>query len=297
MNNSEILKKAKELVELLEKQEKSCKVRLSELNSGDIFQTTGKRKYKVLEQYTEHTKIISLGFVKENVKFECSCGIRKKMIHRNQLKFAEIPDIYKDAMFNNFRSAVYQLPESRETIKQAAKAVRYWVENIGNMQKQGIGLYFYSSTKGSGKTRMVCSLANELIEKHQKQVKFSTSMRILDEIKSTWGKRYSPGKTEEQLIDELSRADILIIDDFGTEIEKDWVNEKYYEIIDGRYTSRKITIFTSNYCISRLNYDERITNRILERSLEIPFPEESVREHIAETMKQQMIAGIMGDGK
>ena len=228
---------------------------------------------------------------------ECSCGIRKKIIHRNQLKFAEIPDIYKDAMFNNFRSAVYQLPESRETIRQAAKAVRYWVENIGDMQKQGIGLYFYSSTKGSGKTRMVCSLANELIEKYQKQVKFSTSMKILDEIKSTWGKRYSPDKTEEQLIDELARADILIIDDFGTETEKDWVNEKYYEIIDGRYTSRKITIFTSNYCISRLNYDERITNRILERSLEIPFPEESVREHIAETMKQQMIAGIMGGGK
>lgn len=70
MNNNEILKKAKELVELLEKQEKSCKVRLSELNPGDIFQTTGKRKYKVLEQYTEHTKIISLGFVKKNVKFD-----------------------------------------------------------------------------------------------------------------------------------------------------------------------------------------------------------------------------------
>lgn len=32
MSNSEILKKVKELVELLEKQEKSGKVRLSELN-------------------------------------------------------------------------------------------------------------------------------------------------------------------------------------------------------------------------------------------------------------------------
>lgn len=70
MSNSEILKKAKELVELLEKQEELGKVKLSELNPGDIFQTTGKRKYKVLEQYTEHTKIISLGFVKENVKFD-----------------------------------------------------------------------------------------------------------------------------------------------------------------------------------------------------------------------------------
>lgn len=70
MSNSEILKRTKELVELLEKQEKSCRVRLSELNPGDIFQTTGKRKYKVLEQCTEYTRIISLGFVKENVKFD-----------------------------------------------------------------------------------------------------------------------------------------------------------------------------------------------------------------------------------
>lgn len=70
MSNKEILQKAKELVELLEKQEEAGKVRLSELNPGDIFQTTGKRKYKVLEQYTEYTRIISLGFVKENVKFD-----------------------------------------------------------------------------------------------------------------------------------------------------------------------------------------------------------------------------------
>lgn len=82
MNNSEILKKAKELVELLEKQEKSCKVRLSELNSGDIFQTTGKRKYKVLEQYTEHTKIISLGFVKENVKFGDNTDYNKSNVKK-----------------------------------------------------------------------------------------------------------------------------------------------------------------------------------------------------------------------
>lgn len=70
MSNSEILKKAKELVELLEKQEESGKVKLSELKPGDIFQTTGKRKYKVLEQHAGYTNIISLGFVKENVKFD-----------------------------------------------------------------------------------------------------------------------------------------------------------------------------------------------------------------------------------
>ena len=69
MNNKEILKKAKELVELLEKQEETGKVELSTLKRGDVFQTTGKRKYKVLEQYRDTTKIISLDLVKENVEF------------------------------------------------------------------------------------------------------------------------------------------------------------------------------------------------------------------------------------
>lgn len=223
---------------------------------------------------------------------ECHCGIRKKMILQNQLQFAEMPDMYKECRFSNMKSSVYQLPESKEIFIQAAKAVKYWIENIQQMQEQGIGLYIYSNTKGSGKTRLVCSMANEMIEKHQKSVKFTTSLKILDEIKSTWGER---GKNaENKLISDLTYADILIIDDFGAESGKDWINEKFYGIINGRYVDKKTTIFTSNYPISRLKYDDRITNRILERSLEIPFPEESVREHIADAMKQELIKKIQG---
>lgn len=69
MNNKEILQKVKELVELLEKQEETGNVELSTLKRGEVFQTTGKRKYKVLEQYRDTTKIISLDLVKENVGF------------------------------------------------------------------------------------------------------------------------------------------------------------------------------------------------------------------------------------
>lgn len=77
MSNNEILKKAKELVELLEKQEETDKVLLSTLKRGDVFQTTGKRKYKVLEQYGDVTKIISLDLVKKNVKFGESTDYKK----------------------------------------------------------------------------------------------------------------------------------------------------------------------------------------------------------------------------
>lgn len=221
---------------------------------------------------------------------ECPCGIRKKIILQNQLQFAEMPEMYKDCTFANLRSNVYQSPDSKETFTQAAKAVKYWLENIGEMQKQGMGLYICSGVKGSGKTRLACSMANELIQKYQESVKFTTSLRILEEIKSTWSSR--DNATESKLIRDLTYADILIIDDFGADSGKDWINEKFYGIINGRYVDKKITIFTSNYHISQLPYDDRITNRILERSYEIPFPEESVREHIAEEARNNMIAAI-----
>ena len=90
MNNKEILKKAKELVELLEKQEETDKALLSTLKRGDVFQTTGKRKYKVLEQYGDTTKIISLDLVKENVEFGDTSDYKtskvKKMCDTETLK-------------------------------------------------------------------------------------------------------------------------------------------------------------------------------------------------------------------
>lgn len=82
MNNKEILKKAKELVELLEKQEETGNVELSTLKRGDVFQTTGKRKYKVLEQYGDTTKIISLDLVKENVEFGDNIDYNKSNVKK-----------------------------------------------------------------------------------------------------------------------------------------------------------------------------------------------------------------------
>lgn len=82
MNNKEILKKAKELVELLEKQEEAGKVALSTLKRGDVFQTTGKRKYKVLEQHGDTTKIISLDLVKKDVKFGDSTDYNKSNVKK-----------------------------------------------------------------------------------------------------------------------------------------------------------------------------------------------------------------------
>ena len=222
---------------------------------------------------------------------ECSCGIRKKMIHRNQLKFAKIPNTYKDAYLADMKESVYASEESKQIFTQSKTAIEIWAEDLEEMQLAGMGLYLYSYAKGSGKTKAVCALANEIIKKYpQKTVKFSTQPEIKTEIQKTWDRTKL---VEGNLIEDLINAEILIIDDFGVSPSKDWVNEKFYEIINGRYVNRKITIYTANCCIAQLDCDDRITNRILERSLEIPFPEESVRKNIAEQMKRKMVSKII----
>ena len=73
-----------------------------------------------------------------------------------------------------------------------------------------------------------------------------------------------------------------MIDDFGLEAVKDWIVEKLYQIINARYIDNKITIYTSNSNPDALEYGDRIINRIKEKSYILAFPNESVRNYIAE---------------
>ena len=94
-------------------------------------------------------------------------------------------------------------------------------------------------------------------------------------------------------MDALSTAEVLIIDDFGVESQAAWINDKLYQIINERYINRKVTIFTSNEPLESLQYDDRITNRIKERTYQIAFPEESVRDHLAEQHQEEMLGKVM----
>lgn len=227
---------------------------------------------------------------------ECKCGIRQKRIMKSRLSFANIPESFTDMRLSQFDINVYSKIESQNRAINAVKAISYWLNKFEYMNDRGMGLYLHSQTKGSGKTRMAASIANELIYAKHIQVKFATSLQILNEIKKSWDKRDNE-YTESKLLDFLSTAEVLIIDDFGIEQqgkEKAWINDKFYHIINSRYIDKKVTIFTSNMSLNDLQYDDRITNRIKERTFQIPFPEESVRDIIAMNNMREIINAIKG---
>lgn len=219
---------------------------------------------------------------------DCGCGIRERRIIEKKLQFATIPTAFRDIQIGSFHVDAYKDPASQQRAANVISVARYYIDEFQKMKDNGMGLYLYSKSCGSGKTRMAVSIANELLNRGI-QSKFCTSLDIIKEIKKTWGK---DGNEESKLLDELGNTEVLIIDDFGVESSKDWIRERFYAIVNDRYIAKKPTIYTSNSPLDELQHDVRITNRIKERSYVIPFPEESIRERIASSNLRKLAKDI-----
>jgi DNA replication protein DnaC len=206
-------------------------------------------------------------------------SVSKKQMHPSSFfSSAMLTPLLTSVFFNN--------------ISTACKIIKTYLDDFESQKERGMGLYIWSRTKGSGKTRIAAGIANELMKRYT--VKFAVSLTILQEIKNTW--RRDTECSENQLLDALYTTEILVIDDFGVERPADWINDKMYQIINERYINRKVTIFTSNDPLETLQYDDRITNRIKERTYQIAFPEESVRDHIAEQLREEIIEKVINSG-
>ena len=226
---------------------------------------------------------------KDGVERAVPCKCRDRAVMSRRLRFADIPEAFREMDLKTFRMDVYRNQDSKKKASDACKIIKTYLDDFENQKEMGMGLYIWSRTKGSGKTRIAAGIANELMKSYA--VKFAVSLTILQEIKNTW--RRDAEYSESRLLDALSSADVLVIDDFGVERPADWINDKLYQIINERYINRKVTIFTSNESLETLQYDDRITNRIKERAYQIAFPEESVRDHIAERLRGEIIEKMM----
>lgn len=230
---------------------------------------------------------------------ECECGKVQRDRLAGRLRFATIPKEFEGQTVENFRTDCYSTPQSQELAKLAKHLAKQYVEQFQEIRETGKGFYFHSGVKGSGKTRLAVSIANDIITRYMVGAKFATTIQILDQIKSTWGensRERNAGElvNERRLIDDIISVPVLVIDDIGVEKPKDWINERFYNILNGRMIEKRITIFTSNYRISELQLDDRIVNRIEKMALPIEFPAESIRSAIARKENSDLLDRLLG---
>lgn len=210
--------------------------------------------------------------------YPCDCMKSKNnQTLKNNRKFSAVPQLYADADFSNFQIKIYSKVNSLERASVALRDSKAFVDHFEQFDEKGLGLYIYSDARGSGKSRLASSIANELMKKDIR-VRYESANKILSEIQKAWS---DTGVSESSILKNYIEPRVLIIDDFGARSGKDWMDEKFLMLIDARYQGNKITIFTSNYEVEKLPFhDMRIIDRLsdVNRFHSIRMPDESVRQ-------------------
>lgn len=156
----------------------------------------------------------------------------------------------------------------------ARKYVQHWSE----MQENNLGLLLWGQP-GNGKTFAAACIANALIESGDPfppKVKMTTFGTILNRLPSI------SAADKAYYLSHFLNADLLILDDFGMERETDYAREQVFNIIDGRYLTKRPLIITTNLSLQEMKTttdlaQKRIYDRVLEMCVPVFFSGESQR--------------------
>lgn len=172
----------------------------------------------------------------------------------------------------------------RSDITKSREMVNQYIMSYEKFRRNGMGLYICSGTKGSGKTMLSCCLLNEIARRYAGSVKFINTLDFLEMTKK--------GFHGEDETKPLYEAGVLVLDDIGVQMSREWADTVFYRLINQRYTDRKPTIYTSNAAIENLKMDDRITDRIESTTYLLHLPEESIRKQMRQREKQKLLDEI-----
>lgn len=163
----------------------------------------------------------------------CDCWQRARL--DQVLARGRIPARYAKCDFSNFTAY-----DNEKLLRAIGKAQKF-----ANKLPQGVdkGLLFIGPC-GVGKTHLAVSVLREALGKGLHGVYYDTRS-LLSIIRST----YNPvtRTSEADVLAEVMRADLLVLDDLGAERLTDWVEETMHLIVNTRYNEQRHTVFTTNY--------------------------------------------------
>jgi DNA replication protein DnaC len=178
---------------------------------------------------------------------ECKEAERKEK-RRQQLRTMSNLDAYRGHSFESFQPSAPVL-EAYHAAIDFADEPSGWLMLIG--------------PNGCGKTHLSIAIANQCLDQGA-VVLFEPVPDLLDHLRAA----FAPQATEvyDQLFSKMREAELLVLDDLGSQQSSPWANEKLFQLLNYRYNMEMPTVVTANPKAVK-DMDERIRSRLSDRSL------------------------------
>lgn len=203
----------------------------------------------------------------------CHC-LRQKLVSRSY-QMSNIEEVIKLENFSSFDINLFSDEKimgedlsPRENMLDITGVVQNFINTFE--ERNSVNLLFYGET-GLGKTFLSNCIAKELLDKG-KIVVYQTAFTILDIVEKH---RFQRGdlKLNEYQYNLLFEADLLIIDDLGTEVGNTFTNAEIFNIVNTRILSNKKTIISTNLGLKEISeiYTERVFSRVFQKFIPLKF--------------------------
>ena len=207
------------------------------------------------------------GYLINDNRFMCTC-LKQKLLNLQYNKSNISSLEYQN--FDNFNINLFsnEIDENKynsnispkENLEKIKNLSLKFIENFDDPQEKNL---LFTGNTGIGKTYLTNCIANELL-KQGKTVLYQTAPVMLDAILD-----YRFGKNNEFNYTDLLNADLLIIDDLGTENSNNMKYSELFNILNTRLLNQNNhvtkTIISTNLSLNHLfkTYDERIFSRLV----------------------------------
>lgn len=205
------------------------------------------------------------------------CACYKQALSEEYLRASGMTDLFSGCSFARYDLSLYSdepaapgALSDRQTAKKLLDFAKRWTRSFGEDSQN----LLFMGESGSGKTYLSVCIGCELI-RAGKFVVYAPVQTLLNDFEAEqFGKKEATFATEDYL-----NADLLIIDDLGTEFYSPFVEASLYQVINTRMTRKKPTLISTNLSIADRaeTYADRLNSRLTYSFLNLAFPAADLR--------------------
>jgi len=153
-------------------------------------------------------------------------------------------------------------PRGRKGLGELQAQSLEWAYNHAHQYAASLkGWLLLQGGYGSGKTHLAAAIANFAVQMGVPTL-FLTVPDLLDTLRFSYD---SAETTFEDRFEQIKNAQLLVLDDFGTQNATGWAQEKLFQIVNYRYINKLPLVVTTNLALDEI--EARIRSRLQDPEL------------------------------